>query len=302
MRTHTPLRLSQTSAVSISITPLILAEDAGALFKSEFPTDHRVVAVGQMRFSGLTWYRAYLSEREGSFIHLAVKGNELLETRLYRVYDAIPRATEPAMTQDDWEFWLAGNRNLDQSSLTGIVANAAASILMVYGGNPVTLGLKVGQKIWLKGTRVNDDRAFTILSMTGDSNRVIQIEPAPADMIVPCTSFSLSAEGDGFIGMPIMPSHDTDGSIPYRRTWDGGDRRVDPYQLTETVTAASGCVTTVQHRLMHYGRALTASLAEHLMVSATEDSESAGVNLWLGLDLATADLTVFAANDAPSWP
>jgi hypothetical protein len=303
MRTPTPLRLSQDSALAISITPLILAEAAGALFKSDFPTDHTVVAVGQMKFSGLTWYRVYLSQPEGSFVHLAAKGNDLLETRLYRVYDAIPRANEPAMTQDDWEFWLAGNRNLDQSSLSGIVASSVTSTLMVYGGNPVALGLKIGQKIWLKGTRINDDRPFTILSMSGDYNRVMQVEPAPVDMIVPCTSFSLLAEGDGFIGMPIMPSRDSDGSIPYQRTWEGGNQRVDPYQLTETVRARSGQITTVQHRLMHYGRALTdPTLAEYLMVSATEDEESAGVNLWLGIDLAATDLTVFAAHDAPNWP
>jgi hypothetical protein len=54
---------------------------------------------------------------------------------------------------------------------------------------------------------------------------------------------------------------------------------------------------------MHYGRALTdPTLAEYLMVSATEDEESAGVNLWLGIDLAATDLTVFAAHDAPNWP
>lgn len=102
MRTKTPLRLSQGSAVTISITPLILADDAGALFKSDLSMDHKIYAVGQLSLFGVTYYRAYLSQSKEGFIQFAMKDGELLETRLFRWYDEI----EPD-TAVDWAFWLA---------------------------------------------------------------------------------------------------------------------------------------------------------------------------------------------------
>ena len=99
LRTRTPMLLSQDSAVSISITPLVLAEAEGALFKSDLPLEHKISAVGQMSLFGMTLIRAYLSNTDGAFIHFATRGQEILETRLYRPYDEL--------YPDDWAFWLA---------------------------------------------------------------------------------------------------------------------------------------------------------------------------------------------------
>ena len=118
VRTPTPMQLSQGSAVTISLTPLILAEAAGALFKSDLPTNQRSAAVGQLSLMGFTFYRVYLTEGDGGFIHFATKGDEIIETRLYRRYpdvngeDVIPsvnRNSEAPADQPDsaWEFWLA---------------------------------------------------------------------------------------------------------------------------------------------------------------------------------------------------
>ena len=107
VRTMTPMQLSQGSAMTISMTPLILADAAGALFKSDFPTSQRSAAVGQLSLMGFTFYRVYLTEGDGGFLHFATRGEEIIETRLYRRYadengeDVIPTSTE------DWAFWLA---------------------------------------------------------------------------------------------------------------------------------------------------------------------------------------------------
>lgn len=103
VRTQVPMKLSQDSAVSISLAPLILAEDAGALFKSDLPTDQKIIAVGRLGLFGVDYYRAYLSDPERSFIHFATRRGEILETRIYRPYG---EELNPA-TKDEWEFWVA---------------------------------------------------------------------------------------------------------------------------------------------------------------------------------------------------
>lgn len=215
MRTKTPMRLSQDSSVTISITPLILAEIAGALFKNaDLPTTQKIDAVGELAMLGLTYHRCYLSQTEGAFIQFASRGAEILETRLFRMYDSLPREGDPNLTAQDWAFWLA------------------------------------------------DD--------------------------------------DGYIGLPVMQSSDADGGLPYQRTWGGGDQRVNPMMVTERIVGITGYEMFVRHRMMLYSRTLTdPKLAEHLLVSAVETDSGASVNLWLGLDLATNDLTAFAAADAP---
>jgi hypothetical protein len=214
VRTKTPLRLAQDSAVTISITPMILAEDAGALFKSDLPTDHKIIAVGRYSLFGLDVYHVYLSQSEGAFIHFAIKGNDIIETQLYRQYDELyPVTSGKSDGPDDWMFWLA--------------------------------------------------------------------------------------EADGNIGMPIMESKGSDGFIAYRRTLTG-DQRLDPLIVTETLVDATGYTMTMRHRLMHYSRALTdPKLTEHLLASVVETEAGASVDRWLGIDLATTDLTVFAAADTP---
>jgi len=104
LRTKTPLRLSQDSAVAISITPLVLSEAAGAAFKTDIPTDHKIIAVGQYSLFGNAYYRCYLSNLDGGFLHFAMRTWNIAETRLYR---PMPEITPT--TADEWAFWLDDN-------------------------------------------------------------------------------------------------------------------------------------------------------------------------------------------------
>jgi len=104
-RTRMPLRLSQDSAVTISATPLVLNEAAGSLIKSDLPSDHKIIFVGELAVYGVQYLRAYLSNGDGAFIQFATRGDKVVETRLYKPYaEVIPAST------DEWNFWL-GQQN-----------------------------------------------------------------------------------------------------------------------------------------------------------------------------------------------
>jgi len=206
LRTKTPMRLSQDSAMSISITPMILAEAAGAMFKSDLPTDEKVFAVGSISLFGQNFYHSYLSQVEGAFIQICSHNDKVVDMRLFRPLDEVIPASE-----DDWEFWLENE--------------------------------------------------------------------------------------DGNIGRPSIQTKD--GTI-FDRAWGGGDQRISPFILDESVLDVSGANSIVKHRMMLYKRPLTdPKLTEYLLVSAVQTHNEASVNLWLGIDLAASDLTVYAASDAP---
>ena len=101
VRTKVPLRLSQSSAVEISIVPMVLAENAGALFGSNLAERHTIVAVGQFSLFGIDITRAYLSQDPGAYLHFATHGSAIVESRLYRPYDEVIPATG-----EEWAFWL----------------------------------------------------------------------------------------------------------------------------------------------------------------------------------------------------
>jgi Protein of unknown function (DUF2491) len=96
-----PLRLSQDSAVTLSMVPVVLAEAAGSLIKSDMPSDHKIVADGEMSVFGIQYLRAYLSNGDGAFIQFAMRGDKVAETRFYKPYaEVIP------VSSDDWAFWI----------------------------------------------------------------------------------------------------------------------------------------------------------------------------------------------------
>ena len=128
MRTRAPMRLSQGSAVTISITPLVLAESEGSVFGSDFPNDNKIIAVGQYDLFNTAYYRCYLSQSEGAFLHFAMRGNDAVERRLYRLIDEV----DPP-TASDWAFWLDEN---------GYIGNPIAQTRPENGGHesPTYLG------------------------------------------------------------------------------------------------------------------------------------------------------------------
>ncbi len=120
IHTNTPIpELSQKSAVAFDPTPLVLTEANGSLFKT-LPERHIVPLIGKFSLSGNAFYRAYLSQGDGAFLHLTVsnfKPNEITECRLYQPYhEVIPLyvdadSTDGVAVASDllWSNWLLDN-------------------------------------------------------------------------------------------------------------------------------------------------------------------------------------------------
>lgn len=103
-------------------------------------------------------------------------------------------------TQGDlFEAALQGTRGaaitLSASQLTSISATTASSKFTAAGGDPVSLGLRVGDIITFSGLSDadNNSKNFLILSFGGTSNRDITVYPAP-DTMSADTSFTLTTK------------------------------------------------------------------------------------------------------------
>lgn len=79
--------------------------------------------------------------------------------------------------------WAAGV-TLTETDLTSIAADNGASTITAGGGDPVALGLKVGDQISFTDLSEanNNSVYFTILSFGGTSNRTMTVYPAPTTM------------------------------------------------------------------------------------------------------------------------
>jgi hypothetical protein len=73
---------------------------------------------------------------------------------------------------------------LDESDLDSVSADSGTSKFTFTGGDPVALGMNVGQT--MRFTRLseaaNNSRSFTIVSFGGTNNREVTVTPAPATM------------------------------------------------------------------------------------------------------------------------
>lgn len=102
-----------------------------------------------------------------------------------------------------WDFLEAAMRgtdaaavSADQTDLTSVSADNSTAKFTAAGGNPVTLGFRVGDIIRFSSLADtdNNDKNFLILSFGGASNREITVYPAP-DTMSADTSFSLTTVG-----------------------------------------------------------------------------------------------------------
>lgn len=84
----------------------------------------------------------------------------------------------------------------DQSDLTSVAADNSTSKFTFAGGNPVTLGYRVGDIIRFASLADADNNAknFLILGFGGSNNREVTVYPAP-DTMSPDTSFSVATVG-----------------------------------------------------------------------------------------------------------
>jgi hypothetical protein len=101
---------------------------------------------------------------------------------------------------------------------------------------------------------------------------------------------------EGYIGAPIMQGKNEDGAHQYMRSFaPASSGRIQPISTSETIVDADGVTQNIQHRLMQYERVLDTTTKEYLLVSVVESSASASISMWLGLNLAASDLTVYPA-------
>jgi Phage tail tube protein len=89
---------------------------------------------------------------------------------------------------------------MSNTELTSIAADHTLSTLTAGGGDPVSLGLRVGDVVRLTGTSdvTNSGKNFTITGFSGASNRTIAVSPAPTTMVAD-TTFTMAATGGNLI-------------------------------------------------------------------------------------------------------
>lgn len=86
--------------------------------------------------------------------------------------------------------------SLDETDLTSCEADSATSKFIFGGGDPVALGLRVGDIIRFTNLSeaLNNSTNFTVLSFGGTSNREVTVTPAPTTMTTD-SAFTLSRPG-----------------------------------------------------------------------------------------------------------
>jgi hypothetical protein len=89
---------------------------------------------------------------------------------------------------------------LTEAELTSAAADNATSKFTFGGGDPVALGLRVGDILRFASLSeaLNNARNFTVLSFGGTSNREVTVSPAPADMTAD-TAFTVVRPGKATI-------------------------------------------------------------------------------------------------------
>jgi hypothetical protein len=84
-----------------------------------------------------------------------------------------------------------------QTEFTSVVSDNSTSTFTFAGGNPVTEGYRVGDIIRFTGlaATANNSKNFLITGMSGTSNRVVAVYPAPVTDAVPDTTFTVARPG-----------------------------------------------------------------------------------------------------------
>lgn len=87
--------------------------------------------------------------------------------------------------------------NADASDLTSVVSNDGTSTFTFAGGNPVSLGFRVGDIVRFTNlaTAANNSKNFMITAFGGTTNRTVTVYPAPTTDAVADTSFTVTRPG-----------------------------------------------------------------------------------------------------------
>lgn len=97
-------------------------------------------------------------------------------------------------------------------------------------------------------------------------------------------------QAEGMIGWPRFETKD---GKSYGRLWVGGEQRVPPRDIQETLETAAGVARRRQQAMLYAretGAAAPAPTTEYLLVAAVEHDDAASVTLHVGIDLDPASL------------
>ena len=186
-----------------------------------------------------------------------------------------------------------------------ILPNVAERQTITAVGKMRIFGLDVFHSYLADGTsflRIVAD-GYTVKEVTLFTNR---------DEIIPATSedweFWLgkyqTADGvsalveSGLIG---WPQFQIDGATPivYNRTWAPSAVGIEPVSYQESIVGLDGTGFVVNHEGMEYSRVLTADstgTTENLLVSLAQTTDSASVNIYVGVSLNVKDIKILAAS------
>jgi Phage tail tube protein len=115
--------------------------------------------------------------------------------------------------------------SISNTDLTSIAADSTTSTLIAVSGDPVALGLRVGDVVRLTGASevTNNGVNFTITSFSGASNRTIHVYPAPTTMAAD-SAFTMAGTG----GTLIIPAS---GHVSRKFAFEIWNQDIDVAQL-----------------------------------------------------------------------
>lgn len=116
-----------------------------------------------------------------------------------------------------------------QAEFASVVSDSAAATFTFAAGDPVAQGLAVGQVWRFTGLAAqgNNDVDFTIVSLSGGSNRVMTVWPAPETDAVADTAFTMTRRGRRRLDIPAG----------WWRVHKGFNGETQPTLLCESVAA-----------------------------------------------------------------
>jgi hypothetical protein len=282
--TKTPIQdLTQRSFVELDGVPFILSNAAGSLFR-DISGNHSIIGVSKLNYIEHDFYRAYLSNDAGSFIHLGVhpsKPNDILECRIYQPYNEIiplwGNREEQVVTLNTHSWWRSGDIDYPVTVLPDEYVREGVEYQYITYND-------ADGKTWNIGVP-KDQIVYTTDEVDESLNWEFWLLDNPDPNI------------GGMIGCPIMQGKnedvDADGNTyQYSRTWVASNQRIDPVVTTELMIDVNGETTFFKHTMMHYSRPLNNDDIEYLLVSCVETDGLAYVSMWLGLDIVRTEMKI----------
>ena len=230
-----------------------------------------VLLVGGAVFAFL-WYRRSAAARSSVAPPAALSGSAA--TR-FRVGMTVPLDPTPFVLA-------AGTTKVVAPAGSGLVSIEAVGLL--HDGN---VGL---HRLWLPGRA-----AFFQLHLGADGNPDECRYFSVLDQVAPASAQEWAFWLDPNEGMIGWPQFQTKDGRTYGRAWAPGNARVAPRQQTETVQELAG-ISQRQVQAMLYGGPTglqpPAPATEYILVSAIEQSGQAWVEVFAGIDVNPASLTL----------